>query len=49
MSEIPELTIEAEHLVKTYGSLTAVNDLTFTVRRGEIMRVSLLCVPCLPG
>ena len=37
MSEIPELTIEAEHLVKTYGPLTAVNDLTFTVRRGEIV------------
>ena len=37
MSEIPELTIEAEHLVKTYGSLTAVNDLSFTVKRGEIV------------
>ena len=37
MSDLPELTIEAEHLVKTYGSLTAVNDLSFSVKRGEIV------------
>ncbi|MBI3884969.1 MAG: ABC transporter ATP-binding protein [Opitutae bacterium] len=37
MSALPELTIEAENLVKTYGSLVAVNDLSFTVKRGEIV------------
>jgi ABC-2 type transport system ATP-binding protein len=30
-------TIEAEHLVKTYGGIAAVNDVSFTVRRGEIV------------
>src|SRR5512140_839672 len=33
----PPLTIEAEHLVKTYGGVPAVSDLTFAVRRGEIV------------
>ena len=37
MAEIPDITIEVSHLVKTYGSLTAVNDLSFTVKRGEIV------------
>ena len=37
MSEIPEITIEVSNLVKTYGSLTAVNNLSFTVKRGEIV------------
>ncbi|MDI1250843.1 MAG: ABC transporter ATP-binding protein [Lacunisphaera sp.] len=37
MSDSPETTIEVSHLVKTYGSLTAVNDLSFTVKRGEIV------------
>jgi ABC-2 type transport system ATP-binding protein len=31
------LTIEVEHLVKTYGGVAAVNDINFTVRRGEIV------------
>ncbi|MDD2765046.1 MAG: ABC transporter ATP-binding protein [Opitutaceae bacterium] len=31
------LTIEVEHLVKTYGGVAAVNDVSFTVRRGEIV------------
>ncbi len=30
-------TIEVEHLVKTYGGVAAVNDISFTVRRGEIV------------
>ena len=30
-------TIEVEHLVKTYGGVAAVNDVSFTVRRGEIV------------
>ncbi|HUJ42237.1 MAG TPA: ABC transporter ATP-binding protein [Opitutaceae bacterium] len=30
-------TIEVEHLVKTYGGIAAVNDVSFTVRRGEIV------------
>jgi ABC-2 type transport system ATP-binding protein len=30
-------TIEVEHLVKTYGPVAAVNDISFTVRRGEIV------------
>jgi ABC-2 type transport system ATP-binding protein len=30
-------TIEVEHLVKTYGGIAAVNDISFTVRRGEIV------------
>jgi len=37
MSESPETTIEVSRLVKTYGPLTAVNDLSFTVKRGEIV------------
>jgi ABC-2 type transport system ATP-binding protein len=37
MAEIPDITIEVAHLVKTYGALTAVNDLSFTVKRGEIV------------
>ncbi len=37
MSEIPENTIEVEHLAKSYGSTVAVSDLSFTVKRGEIV------------
>ncbi len=37
MAEIPDITIEVSHLKKSYGSLTAVNDLSFTVKRGEII------------
>ena len=37
MAEFPDITIEVSHLVKTYGPLTAVNDLSFTVKRGEIV------------
>jgi ABC-2 type transport system ATP-binding protein len=37
MAEIPEVTIEVEHLVKNYGSVAAIQDLSFTVRRGEIV------------
>ncbi len=33
----PPATIEVEHLVKTYGGVAAVNDVSFTVRRGEIV------------
>jgi len=33
----PPLTIEVEHLVKTYGGVAAVSDVSFTVRRGEIV------------
>src|SRR5450432_3682080 len=36
---MPELSpaIEVEHLVKTYAGMTAVNDISFTVARGEIL------------
>jgi len=37
MAEIPDITIEVSHLVKTYGPLKAVNDLSFSVKRGEIV------------
>lgn len=37
MAEIPDITIEVSNLVKTYGPLTAVNNLSFTVKRGEIV------------
>jgi ABC-2 type transport system ATP-binding protein len=37
MPEIPDITIEVTNLVKTYGALTAVNNLSFTVKRGEIV------------
>ncbi len=37
MAEIPDITIEVSNLVKTYGSLTAVNNLSFAVKRGEIV------------
>jgi ABC-2 type transport system ATP-binding protein len=37
MAEIPDITIEVAHLRKNYGALTAVNDLSFSVKRGEIL------------
>jgi ABC-2 type transport system ATP-binding protein len=37
MADIPDITIEVTNLVKTYGTLTAVNNLSFTVKRGEIV------------
>ena len=37
MADIPDITIEVDNLVKTYGSLTAVNHLSFKVKRGEIV------------
>jgi ABC-2 type transport system ATP-binding protein len=37
MAEIPDITIEVSHLKKSYGSLHAVNDLSFSVKRGEII------------
>jgi ABC-2 type transport system ATP-binding protein len=37
MADIPDTTIEVSNLVKTYGALTAVNNLSFTVKRGEIV------------
>ena len=33
----PPLTIEVEHLVRRYGGIAAVDDISFTVRRGEIV------------
>ncbi|MGA2446166.1 MAG: ABC transporter ATP-binding protein [Opitutaceae bacterium] len=35
--DIAPPTIEVEHLVKTYGGIAAVNNISFTVRRGEIV------------
>lgn len=37
MAEPNDITIEVEHLAKNYGSLTAVNDISFSVKRGEIV------------
>lgn len=37
MAEIPDITIEVLNLKKSYGSLHAVNDLSFSVKRGEII------------
>jgi ABC-2 type transport system ATP-binding protein len=37
MADTPDITIEVENLKKNYGSLTAVNDLSFSVKRGEIV------------
>jgi ABC-2 type transport system ATP-binding protein len=37
MADIPDITIEVDRLQKNYGSLTAVNDLSFSVKRGEIV------------
>ena len=34
---MPDLAIEVEHLVKTYAGVTAVNDITFSVAKGEIL------------
>ena len=34
---LPPLTIEVEHLVRTYGGIAAVDDVSFAVRRGEIV------------
>ena len=36
MTKEIEHVIEVEHLTKRYGALLAVNDLSFTVRRGEV-------------
>lgn len=33
----PETTIEVENLVKRFGQIAAVNNISFTVRRGEII------------
>ncbi|MFI5336111.1 MAG: ABC transporter ATP-binding protein [Opitutales bacterium] len=37
MAETSDITIEVEHLQKNYGSVAAVQDLSFSVRRGEIV------------
>jgi ABC-2 type transport system ATP-binding protein len=38
MSEsLPQQAIEVSHLVKTYAGVTAVNDISFSVPRGEIL------------
>jgi len=37
MADAPDITIEVSHLVKSFGSLAAVNDISFAVRRGEIV------------
>ena len=34
--EKDEFVIEVEHLTKRFGNFTAVDDITFDVRRGEI-------------
>ena len=31
-----DVAISAEHLVRTFGQFTAVNDVSFEVKRGEI-------------
>jgi len=36
ISLVPDAVIEVSHLKKTYGSLTAVEDISFDVHRGEI-------------
>jgi len=36
-SPLPEAAVAAERLTKRYGSLTAVEDLTFSVSPGEIV------------
>jgi ABC-2 type transport system ATP-binding protein len=33
---IPEVAISAEHLVRRFGTFTAVDDVSFTVKKGEI-------------
>ena len=37
MSDPASVAIEVSHLVKTYGGVTAVSDISFTVARGEIV------------
>ncbi len=37
MADIPEITIEVEHLARSYGSFIAIHDLNFSVKRGEIV------------
>jgi ABC-2 type transport system ATP-binding protein len=37
MLEAPPTAIQVAHLVKTYGGVTAVSDISFTVARGEIV------------
>ena len=36
MSDVPP-AIEVAHLVKSYAGVTAVNDISFTLARGEIL------------
>jgi ABC-type branched-subunit amino acid transport system ATPase component len=33
---MPAFILEASHLVKKYGDLTAVNDVSFTIEEGEV-------------
>jgi ABC-2 type transport system ATP-binding protein len=37
MSDTPDITIEVDQLAKSYGSVAAVNGISFSVRRGEIV------------
>ena len=41
--------IELNHIVKKFGDLVAVNDLTLTVRRGEFFAVLSACASALGG
>ena len=37
MADPPDITIEVENLAKNYGSVAAIHDLSFSVKRGEIV------------
>lgn len=37
MAENSDITIDVQHLAKSYGSVAAVNDISFAVKRGEIV------------
>jgi ABC-2 type transport system ATP-binding protein len=39
VTQLPENVIEVSGLVKRYGALTAVDDISFTVRRGEVFGI----------
>ena len=39
VSGVPEPVVTVEHLVKRYGDLVAVNDVSFSIRKGEIFGI----------
>jgi len=48
MTKEAEHAIEVEKLTKRYGDVLAVNDISFTVRRGEVFALLARTAPARP-